>query len=122
MASRSFDPTERALAAVDAALSAIAEIDGFVAGLSLSRFLADRKTTLAVTHLVQIIGEAMKDMTTGIEERQPAIPWRQVRDMRHRIAHEYHSVDFQMIWDVATTDLAPLRLALIAERATLTSC
>jgi uncharacterized protein with HEPN domain len=42
--------------------------------------------------------------------------------MRHRIAHEYLSVDFRLVWDVATNDLAPLRAALLKERDFLTSC
>ncbi|MDO8607651.1 MAG: DUF86 domain-containing protein [Phaeospirillum sp.] len=118
----SFERNKRALEAVEVTLSAIGEIEGFIAEVFSSRFRAAGKLMLAVTHLVQIIGEVTKDMADGIEDRQPGIPWRQVRDMRYRIAHEYLSVDFRMVWDVATTDLAPLRLAQIAERDYLTSC
>lgn len=122
MASMSFDRHRRSLEALDAILSAIAEIEGFILGKDRKVFLSDRKTLLAVTHLVMVIGEASKDLAEGIAERRPDIPWKQVRDMRHRIAHEYLSMDAQLVWDVATNDLAPLRIALLAERDYLTSC
>ncbi len=91
----SFAKKKRAEEALDAILSAIDEIGEFIGG---------------------------KDLLDGTAERRPEIPWKQVRDMRHRIAHEYLSVDFRLVWDVATADLAPLRLALLKERDYLTSC
>jgi uncharacterized protein with HEPN domain len=122
MASMSFDKHRRSLEALDAILSAIDEIEGFIDGKGRQAFLSDRKLLLAVTHLVMIIGEASKDLAEGIAERRPEIPWKQVRDMRHRIAHEYLAVDSQLVWDVAANDLAPLKAALISERDYLTSC
>lgn len=118
----SFDRRQRAREALEAMLSAIDEIADFIAGQDRRTFGDDRKTALAVTHLVMMIGEAAKDLPDGITERRPEIPWKQVRDMRHRIAHEYLSVDFRLVWDVASTDLAPLRAALLKERDFLTSC
>ncbi|WP_096701573.1 HepT-like ribonuclease domain-containing protein [Magnetospirillum sp. 15-1] len=118
----SFAERRRATEALDAILSAIDEIGEFVGGRDRESFLMDRKTSLAVTHLVMMIGEASRDLLDGIAERRPEIPWKQVRDMRHRIAHEYLAVDFRLVWDVATNDLASLRAALLKERDFLTSC
>ncbi|MBI3444946.1 MAG: DUF86 domain-containing protein [Magnetospirillum sp.] len=117
----SFDKRRRATEALDAIVSAIDEIGEFIVGQDRRSFQTDRKTALAVTHLVMMIGEASRDLLDGIAERRPEIPWRQVRDMRHRIAHEYLAVDFELVWDVASTDLAPLRAALLRERDFLTS-
>ncbi len=113
---------ERALARVDDMLGAIIEIEGFIRGLDRRGFLSDRRTELAVTHLIMIIGEAAKHLASGTEERHPSVPWRDVRSMRDRIVHEYGTVNPRMVWDVATTDLAPLRAALVKERDFLTSC
>ena len=77
---------------------------------------------LAVMHLIMIIGEAAKNLASGIEARCPDIPWRDIRSMRDRIVHEYGTTNPRMVWQVATNDLAPLRIALIAERDYLTSC
>ncbi|CAA7619229.1 DUF86 domain-containing protein [Magnetospirillum sp. SS-4] len=93
----SFDGKERALQRVADILDSIAEIDGF-------------------------IGEAAKHLAPGIEDRFPEIPWRDIRSMRDRIMHEYGSINPRLVWRIATTDLAPLRDALTAERDFLTSC
>jgi uncharacterized protein with HEPN domain len=69
-----------------------------------------------------IIGEAAKHLAPGIEERYPDIPWRDVRSMRDRIVHEYGTINPRLVWRIATNDLAPLRLAMMAERDFLTSC
>jgi uncharacterized protein with HEPN domain len=118
----SFDRGKRARDALDAMVSAIDETEDFLSGKDRKSFLSDRRTVLAVTHLVMMIGEASKDLLDGIAERCPEIPWRQVRDIRHRIAHEYLATDFELVWDVAVNDLAPLRAALLKERDFLTSC
>jgi uncharacterized protein with HEPN domain len=107
---------------VEDILAAISEIEGFVAGRSEAGFITDRIRVLAVTHLIMIIGEAAKNLAPGIEERRPEIPWRDVKSMRDRIVHEYGSINPRLVWDVATADLAPLKVALLAERDWLTSC
>lgn len=118
----SSDADGRALGRVDDILAAISEIEGFIVGRGKTDFVVDRIRVLAVTHLIMIIGEAAKNLAAGIEERQPEIPWRDVKSMRDRIVHEYGSISPRLVWDVATTDLAPLRTALISERDYLTSC
>lgn len=118
----SSDEMERAAQRVNDILDSIAEIEGFLSSLGESTFLSDRKCVLAVTHLIMIIGEAAKHLTPGIEERRPEIPWRDVRSMRDRIVHEYGTINPRLVWRIATNDLAPLRLAMIAERDFLTSC
>jgi uncharacterized protein with HEPN domain len=112
----SFDRMKRARSRVKDILSAIEEIEGFLAGVGQQSFVENRMLLLAVTQLVEIIGEAAKHLAPGIDERQPQIPWRQVRSTRDRIVHEYGKIDSVVVWEIATSDLAPLRAAMLAER------
>ncbi|WP_043745128.1 HepT-like ribonuclease domain-containing protein [Paramagnetospirillum magneticum] len=118
----SSDAVERALQRAKDILDSISEIEGFLSGLEEGAFVADRKSVLAVTHLIMIIGEAAKHLAPGIEDRCPDIPWRDVRSMRDRIVHEYGTINPRLVWRIATNDLAPLRAALLKERDFLTSC
>lgn len=118
----SSDRRERFIQRVDDILDAIAEIEGFVADQGEADFVADRKGVLAVTHLIMIIGEAAKHLPPDIGMRRSEVPWRDVRSMRDRIVHEYGSINPRLVWQIAVNDLAPLRLAMIAERNHLTSC
>jgi uncharacterized protein with HEPN domain len=113
---------KRPLQRVADILDAIAEIEGFTANIDENGFLGDRKCVLAATHLIMIVGEAAKNLASGIEDRRPGIPWRDVRSMRDRIVHEYGSINPRLVWKIAVNDLAPLRAAVMAERDGLTSC
>jgi uncharacterized protein with HEPN domain len=42
----------------------------------------------------------------------PGIPFKRIRGMRNRIAHDYGAVDFKIVWTVTQTELEPLIAAL----------
>lgn len=112
----------RYLHRVDDIIDAIDRIEAFIGRTGKSAFLADAVLVSAVTYQLFIIGEAARHLAAGVEERHPLIPWREMRGMRNIIAHEYGAVDSEVVWEVSITDLATLRLAMIAERDFLTSC
>ncbi len=107
---------------VEDILDAIARIEAFIDRDSKADFLSNGMLVSAVTYQLFIIGEAARHLAPGVEDRCPSIAWREMRGMRNVIAHEYGTVDPGIVWDVATNDLAPLKLALLAERDYLTSC
>ena len=47
-----------------------------VRGKSREDFDRDQALDLALTHLLQVIGEAARRVSTGFMERHPEIPWR----------------------------------------------
>jgi uncharacterized protein with HEPN domain len=63
---------------------------------------------LALTHLVQIIGEAGGRIAREFRERYPEVPWTEVIGMRHMVVHDYLGVDKNIVWKVVTGDLPPL--------------
>ena len=79
-----------------------------VAGLSRPQFDGDENLQLAVTHLIQTIGEAARLVSPEFRDQHPEIPWHRITGMRHRLVHDYMSVDFDVVWKVATTNLSPL--------------
>lgn len=88
------------------------EAMALVQGRRLEDLARDRVLELALTRLVEIIGEAATRI--GEETRQlfPAIPWPQIIGMRNRLIHGYDQVDLQVLWNTITEDLPPLVQAL----------
>lgn len=84
------------------------EAIALIQGRRLEDLARDRVLELALTRLVEIIGEAAA--RTGEETRQlfPAIPWPQIIGMRNRLIHGYDQVDLQVLWNTITEDLPPL--------------
>jgi uncharacterized protein with HEPN domain len=81
-------------------------------GLSREVYDGNEDLRLALTYLVQIIGEAARRVSPQTCAAHPEIPWREIIGMRHRIVHDYMNVDEDILWHVVTKDLPPLIAAL----------
>jgi uncharacterized protein with HEPN domain len=77
---------------------------------------ADRLLNLALTRLLEIIGEAAARVPPETRADLAGIPWSPIVALRNRLIHGYDSVDFDILWAIITEDLPPLVAAL--EQAT----
>lgn len=68
----------------------------------------DRLLELALTRLLEIIGEAAKRVPPDIQTQHPAIPWAQIVGLRNRLIHGYDAVDLDILWQIIRHDLPPL--------------
>ena len=79
-----------------------------VTGLSRDQYHADLKLRLALLHLIQIVGEAARQVSQATKEAHPENPWKRIIGMRHRIVHDYPDVDEDIVWDTSTQSLSAL--------------
>lgn len=70
----------------------------------------DTALRLALTHLIQVIGEAARRVSSQFRERHPDIPWDAIAGMRNKIVHDYMDVDEDIVWDSVVHEL-PLLIA-----------
>ncbi|MDE2093587.1 MAG: DUF86 domain-containing protein [Burkholderiales bacterium] len=89
-------------------LDAAVDIEAFTAE-GRQAFMADRKTQSAVIRQLEIIGEAVKNLSVALTQSEPAIPWRQIAGARDRLIHAYFSVDLDAVWSMVEQDLPALR-------------
>jgi uncharacterized protein with HEPN domain len=68
----------------------------------------------ALTHLIQVIGEAAQQVSSDFKEAHPQVPWFEIIGMRNRIVHDYMNVDEDVIWEVIQHDLQPLVKSLVS--------
>ena len=68
----------------------------------------ERVKQLALTRLVEIVGEAANRVSLARRERHPEIPWPQIIGMRNRLIHGYDVIDLDLLWHTIKTDLPPL--------------
>jgi uncharacterized protein with HEPN domain len=81
-------------------------------GRSCADLDTDELFGLAIVRLLEIIGEASKNVTQAIKDANPHIPWRQISGTRDRLIHGYFNVDSDIVWQTITQDLPPLIAAL----------
>jgi uncharacterized protein with HEPN domain len=65
----------------------------------------DEQLALALTRLVEIIGEAAASVSGALKVNNPAIPWRSIISTRNRLIHGYFDVDLDILWNIVTHDL-----------------
>jgi uncharacterized protein with HEPN domain len=68
----------------------------------------DRILNLALTRLLEIIGEAANRVPDSIQAKYSHLPWLQMIGLRNRLIHGYDNVDFDILWVIVVQDLPGL--------------
>jgi uncharacterized protein with HEPN domain len=100
--------TERDALFLEHILAAIRDIEAFTAE-GREAFMVDRKTQSAVVRQLEIIGEAVKNLSAAFTGSETAIPWRLIAGTRDRLIHAYFRVNLDAVWSMIEQDLPPLR-------------
>jgi uncharacterized protein with HEPN domain len=83
-------------------------------GKSRADLDSNRLLNLALTRLIEIIGEAANRVPESLRAKYPELPWLQMVGARNRLIHGYDSVDFDILWAIVTKDL-PVMIQQIEE-------
>lgn len=79
-----------------------------VTRVTRAEFEDNEDLQLALTYLIQIVGEAASKSSESLRSAYPEVPWVQIIGMRHRIVHDYLRVRASVVWETATNDILPL--------------
>jgi uncharacterized protein with HEPN domain len=91
------------------ARNAALEILDFTSGKHIEDMWRDRSLQLSLHKLLEIVGEALNQASRFDPETAAAIPnLRRFVDLRNQITHGYDSVDYAIVWQVATERIPPL--------------
>ena len=97
--------SEHSIRRIDEILDNTRAVVGYVDGLDLASFKADRKTIDAVERCLERISEASRRLGQDVKATMPSQPWRQIEDLGNVLRHEYHKIRLSEIWEIATKDL-----------------
>ena len=89
-------------------LEAIDNIKTFTHEMTFDDYQSDLKTRHAVERNFSIIGEAVARIDKSFRDQHPSIDWRQVKDFRNIIVHDYFGIDDAIVWDIIQMDLTAL--------------
>jgi uncharacterized protein with HEPN domain len=84
----------------------------FIEGRDRDDLDDDEMLRLALTKLVEIVGEAAKQVTPATQAKYPAVPWSAAARMRDRLVHHYFDIDLDVLWSTIVEDLPTLLAAL----------
>jgi uncharacterized protein with HEPN domain len=80
-------------------------------GSDRDRFFNDRMRQDATLRKLEVIGQAVKNLSEATKSRQPDIPWRQIAGMRDKVIHDYFGVNLEIVWAVVERELPKLAQA-----------
>lgn len=93
-------------------LEAARLIHGYMAGVSFEGFWHNSEKRDAVALRISVLGESAHKIEKTTEAALPGIPFKSIRGMRNRVAHDYGAVDFKIVWAVTQEEIEPLIAAL----------
>jgi uncharacterized protein with HEPN domain len=68
----------------------------------------DRLLRHALTHVVEVVGEAAAHVSELLRQAHADIPWGEIVSLRNRLIHGYDKVDLDVLWQIVQGDLPPL--------------
>jgi uncharacterized protein with HEPN domain len=80
----------------------------FTRGKQRSDLDSNEMLAMATIHLVEMLGEASRNITPELQQSYPEVPWEAISGTRNRLAHGYMDIDLDIIWTIVTQDLPPL--------------
>ena len=84
------------------------QIVKYTQGKSLVSVENDYLLFSGICRMLTVIGEAVAKIPDDIQQRHPAVPWRNMKAMRNVLVHQYYDLDYDLIWNVATKEVPDL--------------
>lgn len=78
---------------------------------SLENLERDEQAQDAIVRTIAVIGEAAAKIQKEAPDfvaAHPELPWKQMRDIRNKVIHDYFNVALDIVWDTVNVDLPPL--------------
>lgn len=91
-------------------VEAIQDIEKYtIAGYAA--FMCERMQQDAVIRKLEVIGEAVKQLSPAIRATHVDIQWREIAAMRDKMIHEYFGVNLDIVWAAVVQNLPELKQA-----------
>lgn len=68
-------------------------------------YFEDRFIKLAFERLIEIIGEAVVKLSEEFKHKYSFVEWHKIAGMRNRLIHEYHKVNYNILWEVLSDEI-----------------
>lgn len=66
----------------------------------------------AIIRSLEIIGEAVKNISKELKDRHTDIEWKKIAGIRDKLIHDYFGVDWNIVWDVINIQIPDLSVKI----------
>ena len=101
-------------ARLDLMMEAINNIEEFLTGINtLEAFSNDKLKRHAICYNLQCIGENCYKLSREFIKEHTGINWKAIEGLRHVLVHDYYNVTVEILWNIITEELMPLKSNLL---------
>ena len=90
-------------------LDSIRSIEEYTNSLSESEFLNAPEKQDSTVRRIEVIGEAVKNLSEDFKNVHTEIVWYKIAGMRDMLIHEYFGVDMELVWSTIQKDIPELK-------------
>ena len=73
--------------------------------LTVDDIRLDPDLSRSIPRSLEIIGEAVKNLSPAFRDAHPDVPWNAIAGMRDKLIHGYFGIDADIIWKTVNNDL-----------------
>lgn len=84
-------------------------IENFIGTMGKDEFLKNVMVQSAVIRQLEIIGEAVKNLSGIMRRKYKEILWSDIAGLRDKLIHGYFGVDLKLVWKISTKDIPELK-------------
>lgn len=90
-------------------MDAISKVEEYITGIDEAKFKSTSLIQDGVIRQIEIIGEALRNVSREFREKYSYLPWDDAIGMRDKLIHDYMGVDLEKVWETATLDIPRLK-------------
>ena len=94
-------------------LDAVNDIEESVKNLTEDQFAKNKDAKEANIRRIEVIGEAVKNISRDFKEKHKEIEWNKIAGMRDVLIHHYFGVNLKNVWKVIKEDLPSLKQKIL---------
>ena len=76
--------------------------------ISYNEFADNEVLTRAVARSLEIIGEAVKNISQKTKDEYSDVFWKEIAGLRDKLIHHYFGIDYELVWEVMQNEIPEL--------------
>ena len=107
------------MAFIEHILDSIGAIESFSKGMNKKELVSNRLKQSAIVREIEIIGEAVKNISRNLKNKHKEIEWKEIAGTRDKMIHHYFGVDLDIVWSIIKLNLPKLKKNILKIKTTL---